>query len=209
MWSGEAASMADARARTLSAARTAWSIMTPLPDPTDQTRTKARAWTGSSRDRNTHAAWIVMRAMRDAIGQHLRQAMARETAIALALARMDDHEPDPMGELATIRLPWLDGGTERHDTVATAGLGLEPPRHALEAIAALGLSAALAPSGKGYPKAINVVPTKFASATLRAAHEATRHIRLQRELALLDDFLRSHRGACIADEFITAGTPKG
>lgn len=206
LWSGEATSIAEAKVRAMSAARTAWSIMTPLPDPTDRQKTTSRAWTGSSRSRPTEARWVVMRAMRSVIGGDLRPSLARHEAIAIALAIMDAHRDDPLGELAAIKLPWLNGQTDRHDAVATAGLGLRPPRHALEALVALGLSAALAPIGSGYPPAISVVPPSFASATLRAAHEATRHIRVQQMHWLLDEFLRSHRGDWIADEFVKAGS---
>lgn len=208
LWSGEAASMADAKVKTMSAARTAWSIMTPLPDPTNRQKTTSRAWTGSNRSRPTEARWVVMREMRNAIGGELRPSLARDKAIAIALAIMDAHEDDPLGELATIRLPWLGAETDRHDTVARAGLGLRPPRHELEALAAIGLSAALAPLGARHPEAITIVRPKLTSATLRASHAASRLERVRRELAGLDVFLKSHRGDWIANEFVKA-SPSG
>lgn len=206
LWSGEAASMKDAEARTMKAARTAWSVMTALPDPTDRQDVTARVSMGSNRARKTHASWIAMRAMRDAIGDHLRPALARDRAIAIALAVMEGHKDDPLGKVAEIRMPWYASGADRHDLVASAGLGLKPPRHALEALAAIGLAAALAPLAATYPEEITVARPKLDSATLRAAHAAPG--RRLGDLAWLDAFLRSHRGEWIADEFVKEGPLK-
>lgn len=183
----------------ISAARTAWSIMTPRPDPLEAHPIDARSWTGSSRERPTAARWTVAREMWANAEGDARPEISRDLALDIALAVMADFQADPLGELANIRLPALGAGHDSNRVVAEAGLGLHPPGHALQALCAIGLATALANADGNFPPPLVLKRPTFASATMRAAHEACRGRRAACKIGFLREFLRAHSGDWIAD----------